>query len=41
MTRNTDETKGRTYEDNFKIGYAKQAVEKKLKDGQNINQVRK
>ncbi len=41
MSRNADENKGTTYQENFKIGYAKQAVEKKLEDGKNINQVRK
>ncbi len=41
MNRNTDATKGKTYEDNFKIKYTKQAVEKKWDDGKYSNQVRK
>ncbi len=41
MNRNADETKGKTYEDNFKIGYPKQAMERKWDDGKHNSQVRK
>ena len=41
MNSNAGETKGTSYEDNFKIAYAKQAVERKWEDGKNNNQVRK
>ena len=41
MDRNADATKGTAYKDNFKIGYAKQAMERKLDDEKHNSQVRK